>query len=331
MTRVLRCLIVAASLSALRASAADQNLTGPQLIERARSVSGLQGGQSEFQARLQFKLFGIASVPVEGRMDYAWRPSGQWHREVSIPNYFREIDNSGENVVYKDRSADYEPLRLGQVYQLFSTVSNPWAWKEMKWGKVRSERGSLCATAAFRGIEEKWCFDSNGALTRWEFPSEKIEVGEFQTIGSRRVPTLLRYFHRNKLAVEAKATWDFQSHAGDEIFKPAEGAVDWPTCEDMVPPAPDHTPEPEYPRGMPGVTGDDASVLLYVTVAADGKIRMPYVIESGGAAFDQAAIIAVHEWTAHPATCGGKAIPAQMQVEVDFRYGRGGPSIPIYR
>jgi TonB family protein len=313
-----------------RAVAADT--TGQQLLERSRAVTRLKGAPGDFQAHLDLKLFGIIAEPLQGRMEYAWRASGQWHREISIPNYYREIDNSGQDVIYKDRSAEYEPLKIGLAYTLFSLATDPHPTREQKWGKVRQKKDETCASASVGRFEEEWCFDAiTGVLKSVEYFSIRSEFEDFQKIGDRLVPTSMRLFYKKKLAVEAKAKWDFESPAADELFKPAAGAVDWPICSDMVFPKEEHAPNPAYPRLVPGVTGDDADVGLYVTIAADGKLRMPYVIESAGPVFDRAAAIAIRDWTFHPATCNGKPVPIQGRVEVHFRYGRGGPDMPIYR
>jgi TonB family protein len=292
----------------------------------------LHDGASDFQAHLDLKLYGLASVPIEGRMEYARRPSGQWHREISMPNYFREIDNSGDNVIYKDRSVEYEPLRIGLAYGMFSIATNPHPSKDLHWGKVRHTGTKDCAEANLRGFDEKWCFDAaTGALASIDQFSTRTEFEDFTKVGERVVPTSMRLYYKKKLAVEAKAKWDFESQVKDELFKPSAGAVDWPLCSEMVPPSEDHTPSPRYPRLVPGVTGDDADVGLYVTIAADGKLRMPYVVESGGPVFDAAAVVAIRDWTFHPATCSGKPVPVQGQVQVHFTYGRGGPVVPLYR
>src|SRR3954462_11892987 len=88
----------------LLANAGEPELTGQELFARYRSLAKVKDTNSEYQVHLDLKIFGLTSVPLTGRMEYAWRSPGQWHREVSIPNYFREIDTSGDQVIYKDRS-----------------------------------------------------------------------------------------------------------------------------------------------------------------------------------------------------------------------------------
>jgi TonB family protein len=330
MTLISRFVAVAAFFGAAHAWAADTNLTGAELLERARNVSKLHA--AEFQAHLDLKFVGLIANPVAGRMEFARRPSGQWHREISIPNYYREIDNSGDGVIYKDRTVEYEPLRVGFTYVLFFMATDPNPGKDVRWGKVHHDESGDCADAKVRRFEERWCFDAiTGALKSVDEFSMRSEFADYQKIGDRLVPTSMRLYYKKKLAVEARATWDFDSHLQDDVFKPSAGAVDWPYCKGMVMPTEDSTPDPIYPRGKPGVTGDDADVVLYVTIAADGRLRMPYVIESGGVEFDRAAAIGVREWRFHPATCDGKPVAVQTRIEMRFHYRRGGPDMPIYR
>lgn len=61
------------------------------------------------------------------------------------------------------------------------------------------------------------------------------------------------------------------------------------------------------------------SVVLWLLVGADGKPSNIKVSRSVGHGLDQEAIDAVKKWTFEPATIGGKPVPVQINVEVNFR------------
>lgn len=61
-----------------------------------------------------------------------------------------------------------------------------------------------------------------------------------------------------------------------------------------------------------------ALVVLRVTVAADGRVSAIEVVQSGGAAFDAAAVAAMGAWRFAPATQGGVAVAARIRVPFRF-------------
>jgi len=65
-------------------------------------------------------------------------------------------------------------------------------------------------------------------------------------------------------------------------------------------------------------TREHANVVLGVTVDADGHVSKVDVLESGGADLDEAAIVAVRQWTFVPATRDGKPIPSRIKVPFHF-------------
>jgi TonB family protein len=65
-----------------------------------------------------------------------------------------------------------------------------------------------------------------------------------------------------------------------------------------------------------------ATVVVRLTVAADGSVTNPEVIESGGAAFDEAALTAIRQWKFHPATRGD--VPMASRIRIPFRFSPPG-------
>ena len=65
-------------------------------------------------------------------------------------------------------------------------------------------------------------------------------------------------------------------------------------------------------------SGAEARVILFVTVERDGSIGETTVAESGGDAFDRAALEAVKGWRFEPATRAGAPIRARIRVPIQF-------------
>jgi protein TonB len=66
--------------------------------------------------------------------------------------------------------------------------------------------------------------------------------------------------------------------------------------------------------------GQQGEVLLRVQVLPDGTISSPAVVRSSGvASLDQAAQAAVSRWRFTPASSGGRAVEATVEVPVVFR------------
>ncbi|WP_437294854.1 TonB family protein [Sorangium sp. So ce426] len=78
--------------------------------------------------------------------------------------------------------------------------------------------------------------------------------------------------------------------------------------------------DPEYPPERLA-EGIDTTVTLFVTVEKDGTVSDAVVAESGGAAFDDAAMKAVRRWRFSPAMRGGAPLRARIRVPFHFAPG----------
>ncbi|HEY1957929.1 MAG TPA: TonB family protein [Polyangiaceae bacterium] len=76
-----------------------------------------------------------------------------------------------------------------------------------------------------------------------------------------------------------------------------------------------HQVDAVYPESM---APQHADVILLVTLDADGKVTDVRIANSGGAAFDEAAVLAVHQWTFSPATRNGKPFAARIKIPFHF-------------
>ncbi|MEZ4287203.1 MAG: TonB-dependent receptor [Polyangiales bacterium] len=86
----------------------------------------------------------------------------------------------------------------------------------------------------------------------------------------------------------------------------------------LVPPKVIQSVPATYPRKALD-SRTDARVVLDVTVNVEGLVEDARVVDSGGAAFDFAAIDAIKQWTFEPATRNGEKIVALIRVPFSFK------------
>jgi iron complex outermembrane recepter protein len=115
-----------------------------------------------------------------------------------------------------------------------------------------------------------------------------------------------------------------RSSAHTPIASPTSSAVPEPSAslgptpsEAVVPPWPIEQPPAVYPRSELG-SGRAPRVVLLVTVDVEGNVVEPSVEESGGDAFDRAALDAVAAWRFEPARRNGVALASRIRVSVEF-------------
>lgn len=78
--------------------------------------------------------------------------------------------------------------------------------------------------------------------------------------------------------------------------------------------------DPVYPPDLLA-RGVEATVTVFVTVERDGSVAEATIAESGGVAFDAAALAAVKTWRFAPATRDGVIVRARIRVPIHFAPG----------
>ena len=73
-------------------------------------------------------------------------------------------------------------------------------------------------------------------------------------------------------------------------------------------------PHPHFHKPKP------RTILIGLMVAVDGTPANVRIVESGGKAYDKAAIAAVKQYRFRPATLHGQPVPVEIKVEVNIEY-----------
>jgi protein TonB len=83
-------------------------------------------------------------------------------------------------------------------------------------------------------------------------------------------------------------------------------------------PVPIHTVEPEFSEEARKAKFA-GNVLVYLVVDAQGHPQNVHVIKPVGMGLDQKAVDAVKQYLFKPAMEGGKPVPVELSIEVDFQ------------
>ncbi len=84
-------------------------------------------------------------------------------------------------------------------------------------------------------------------------------------------------------------------------------------CEDTRPPQALTTPDPFL---IPGDAGTRVKVSFII--GADGRVRAPLILQSGGPAGDRNVLQTVRAWRYRPATCNG--VPTEAEGKIEFSH-----------
>jgi len=128
---------------------------------------------------------------------------------------------------------------------------------------------------------------------------------------------------RNRIAAvlaAAAATWGATSAAW--AAPPAQASEQKPTGKLTKPPRLlkfFQAPYPESERAK-------AAVALAISIGADGKVVDATVVDSGGPAFDEAAVLAARQFEFEPAEIDGVPAPVRIQYRYDFVLTEAAPS-----
>src|SRR5258706_9468238 len=90
-----------------------------------------------------------------------------------------------------------------------------------------------------------------------------------------------------------------------------------PADEAVVPPSVVTHVDAVYPESALAER-KHGDVVLAVTVDVDGHVSKIDVLQSGGPALDEAAIVAAREWTFVPAKRGGRPVASRIRVPFHF-------------
>ena len=165
---------------------------------------------------------------------------------------------------------------------------------------------------------EKLCFDTpRPVLLRRSFGKSWKEFTDYTQSGAQQYPQKVTIARERMVPIEVTDIHVAPATLSAELFKPPESAIEVESCPNVLPPQPKRTPEPSFPARA-SAESRHGTVVLVVIVAKDGTVAMARSITPDDYGFSESAEWTVLTWHFKPATCDGRAIAMEMNVEVNF-------------
>jgi len=190
-----------------------------------------------------------------------------------------------------------------------------------KVGKQKIQgRDAWCFDRKLAQFKTKLCFDTATSVLLREGSSEKNrkEYSGYASFGTRLYPQKVQIFRENLAPFELDQISITTAQSNDDVFKVSEKAIEVDDCDHKEPPKPIHTPEPEFPKDGRNAK-EQSLVLLYALVDTEGKVAGLQTISTDSYGFSQNALNMVKTWRFKPATCNGRPVMMEMNIEVNFK------------
>jgi TonB family protein len=165
---------------------------------------------------------------------------------------------------------------------------------------------------------EKLCFDAaRSILLRRSVGKSWKEFTDYTQVGAQEYPQKVTIVREHMVPIEVTDIHIVPATLSGELFTPPENAIEVESCANEQPPQPKQTPEPSFPARA-SAESKTGMVTLNVIVAKDGTVAMARSITPDNYGFSESAEETVRAWHFKPATCDGRAIAMEMNVEVNF-------------
>ncbi|HSM86886.1 MAG TPA: energy transducer TonB, partial [Candidatus Limnocylindrales bacterium] len=181
-----------------------------------------------------------------------------------------------------------------------------------------------------RGEREAWCFDRRWqhAKTRYCVDAQQpllLELGtdkknrteflDYAQAGAQMFPRKVEIRKPLMASMEIRDISVSYQALDAGLFAAPPQSVELGGCENMQPPVPVYTPEPD----TGGVRQYQGTIVVLTLIDADGRVASARVLNPTGDGLDARAENVVRTWKFRPAMCAGHPVATQMRVEVAFK------------
>jgi TonB family protein len=315
--------------------------TPQEFFARARALGDLEASGIPFHLKATYVASGDAEFTGNGTYEEWWQSKDLWRKEATLGGYkYVAIRSGGKQTAAA--TAAYIPLRVRemmgpQIFHLALSKGNMGDWK-LSQGTEGSEvretatQEHPCDSRYKEFVcTRQYEFAKRGWLQTYRIEDLSETFTDYQPFGDLYAPRKIVLALRGETLLTADiisleslsgrdpGEWDTRVPA--DLHAAPSQVFEETAAKDVRPPKPVHKLHVKYPQSE-RKSHPNSVVVVACTVDAAGAVREPYVLLSGGAAFDQAAMDAVRQFRFAPAMKDGVPGMADFNLVINFRYRR---------
>jgi TonB family protein len=295
---------------------------GADLLAKATSLQNLhEQGAQPFLLRMRVHAEHIAPKPTDGAYAEVWMAPNKWRREVAFPG-FTQLEIGDVDSKWISRNFDFRPRAVYLTEAALERFIHPGAQQETA---IKSVRSRNVKGAELRCLElldkegkqaRELCFGGVDALVSVSQGNQRFEYADFGRFGSKVFPKSIRVYESGLQVLDINAdNLIGPSDSRDALFLHGAGARQMAECEKwpmLIKKIP-----PQYPPAARSAH-QQGTVILYTVLSDHGTVEKTSVLQSAGDNLDKSAADAVKQWVYSPPACGTVALPAEIEVQVNY-------------
>ncbi len=235
----------------------------------------------------------------------------------------------GRDKVWIARSIPFQPLR---IYELARLVDLAGRLSLAPDDRAKPEQHKMYAGGVLECVdldgktnhERELCFGPSGALLRVESIAHYDPLGisyvyaDYTLWAGRQFPHSLQVYEGKTVVVDVQVEeLGAIAQLDSSLFVPPVGAMEWDWCDVATPPRLIDQPAPHYPERAKNNRAQ-GRVSVYAVIGPDGRPQGLTLVRSAGSDLDQATLSVLPRWRYQPAMCGGKPIPTETVIEINY-------------
>lgn len=310
-------------------SARDEQAIDPQqLLDAAHKVSDLSPlGSYVLTAR-------VVASPGDSKRERIGTLTISHDHDLSRVEL--KIDGKDEVQIHRNHVSYVVPSQT--LLPASGIIGFDQSWDPLRWRETGSGDKYQLGKAHAENIGEHraWCFDKKttymkftsteklcvdaslpGLLRRGVGTKSRTEFMDYTQLGAQEYPQRVSIIRELMAPIEVTDIHIVQATLSGDLFKAPENAIEVESCANTQYPQPKRTPEPTFPARA-SAKSNQGMVTLNVIVAKDGTVALARSLTSDDYGFSESAEKTVRTWQFKPATCEGRAIAIEMNVEVSF-------------
>ncbi len=213
----------------------------------------------------------------------------------------------------KDFDYRWDPGRPPQ----FKTNERP-SFSDARKQKIQGKE-AWCFDRKLPQSKTKLCFDVAKSMLVHESSGEgHTEYSDYALFDASMYPQRVQVFRENVAPFELDQISITPTHASDDLFAVPQNALEIERCDDEKPPVAVSTPEPSFPKDAKDAR-QEAITIINVVLNNEGKIVSAEALGPDSYGFGKNSVDSIKTWQFKPATCNGRPVAAEMNIEMSFR------------